>query len=129
MGALVETLRYVISYRGAEGHWAWLLHRLSGLGIALFLSMHIISIFSVGLGPEIYGFLHEILYASAPAKVLEVFLIFGVLFHAANGMRIIVIDFFPGLGKYQRTIVRIELLIVIVVFIPAAIITLQGVLF
>ncbi len=128
MGALVETLRYVISYRGTEGHWAWLLHRLSGLGIALFLSMHIISIFSVGLGPRVYNFLHEVLYVSAPAKVLEVFLIFGVLFHAANGMRIIVIDFFPGLGKYQRTIVRIELLVVILVFIPAAIITLQGVL-
>lgn len=129
MGAFVDTIRYVISYRGAEGHWAWLLHRLSGLGIALFLSMHIISIFSVGLGPEAYGFLHETLYSSAPAKVLEVLLIFGVLFHAANGMRIIIIDFFPRLGKYQRTIVRIELLLVILVLIPAAIITLSGVLF
>jgi succinate dehydrogenase / fumarate reductase, cytochrome b subunit len=54
-------------------------------------------------------------------------LLFGALYHAANGMRIIIIDFFPQLGKYQRTIVRIELLLVVIVLIPAAIITLRGV--
>ena len=58
---------------------------------------------------------------------MEVFLLFGVLYHAFNGMRIIIIDFFPALGRYQRTIVRIELALVVLVLVPAAIITLAGV--
>ncbi len=126
MTAILESLYRGITYRGNEGHWAWILHRVSGLGIALFLSLHIVSIFLVGIGPKAYGWVHATLYVSPPAKVLEVFLIFGVLYHAANGMRIIIIDFFPALGKYQRLIVRVELVIVILVFIPAAIITLAS---
>ena len=126
MAALVASLYRGISYRGAEGQWAWILHRASGLGIVLFLYMHIVSIFVAAIGPEPYEWVHKTLYTSPPAKVMEVFLLFGVLYHAANGMRIIIIDFFPALGKYQRTIVRIELALVAIVLVPAAIITLQG---
>lgn len=126
MSVLIETIYKSISYRGAEGQWAWILHRASGLGIVLFLYMHIISIFLASIGPGPYEWVHATLYTSPPAKVLEVFLLFGVLYHAVNGMRIILIDFFPVLGKYQRTIVRIELALVVLVLIPAAIITLRG---
>lgn len=127
MAALVASIYRGISYRGAEGQWAWILHRASGLGIVLFLYMHIVSIFIAAIGPEPYEWVHKTLYTSPPAKVLEVFLLFGVLYHAFNGMRIIIIDFFPTLGIYQRMIVRIELALVILVLVPAAIITLQGV--
>ena len=127
MAALVASIYRGISYRGAEGQWAWILHRASGLGIVLFLYMHIVSIFIAAIGPEPYEWVHATLCTSPPAKVLEVFLLFGVLYHAFNGMRIIIIDFFPALGKYQRTIVRIELVLVVVVLVPAAIITLRGI--
>ena len=127
MAALVASIYRGISYRGAEGQWAWIMHRASGLGIVLFLYMHIVSIFIAAIGPGPYEWVHATLYTSPPAKVLEVFLLFGVLYHAFNGMRIIIIDFFPALGKYQRTIVRIELVLVVVVRVPAAIITLRGI--
>ena len=126
MAALVESIYKGISYRGAEGQWAWILHRASGLGIVLFLYMHIVSIFVAAIGPEPYAWVHANLYTSPPAKVLEVFLLFGVLYHAANGMRIIIIDFFPALGRFQRTIVRIELVLVALVLVPAAILTLSS---
>ena len=126
MAALVASIYKGITYRGAEGQWAWIMHRASGLGIVLFLYMHIVSIFIAAIGPEPYEWVHKILYISPPAKVMEVFLLFGVLYHAANGMRIIIIDFFPALGRYQRTIVRIELALVVLVLVPAAIITLNG---
>lgn len=124
MAALVASIYRGISYRGAEGQWAWILHRASGLGIVLFLYMHIVSIFIAALGPEPYAWVHKYLYTSPPAKLLEIFLGFGVIFHALNGMRIIIIDFFPALGKYQRTVVRIELVIVVIILIPYAIATL-----
>ncbi len=126
MAALVASIYRGISYRGAEGQWAWILHRVSGLGIVLFLYMHIVSIFIAAIGPGPYEWVHATLYTSPPAKVLEIFLLFGVLYHAFNGMRIIIIDFFPALGQYQRTIVRIELALVVIVLVPAAIITLRG---
>ena len=126
MAALVASIYRGISYRGAEGQWAWILHRASGLGIVLFLYMHIVSIFIASIGPGPYEWVHKTLYISPPAKVMEVFLLFGVLYHAANGMRIIIIDFFPALGIYQRTIVRIELALVVLVLVPAAVITLNG---
>ena len=59
-------------------------------------------------------------------KSWKSFLLFGVLYHAANGMRIIIIDFFPALGRFQRTIVRIELVLVALVLVPAAILTLSS---
>lgn len=127
MAALVASIFRGITYRGAEGQWAWILHRASGLGIVLFLYMHIVSIFIAAIGPGPYEWVHAVLYTSPPAKVLEVFLLFGVLYHAFNGMRIIIIDFFPALGQYQRTIVRIELVLVVIVLVPAAIITLRGI--
>lgn len=126
MAALVASIYRGISYRGAEGQWAWILHRASGLGIVLFLYMHIVSIFIAAIGPGPYEWVHATLYTSPPAKVLEIFLGFGVLYHAFNGMRIIIIDFFPALGQYQRTIVRIELALVVIVLVPFAIITLRG---
>ena len=126
MDALVASIYKGITYRGAEGQWAWIMHRASGLGIVLFLYMHIVSIFIAAIGPEPYEWVHKTFYISPPAKVMEVFLLFGVLYHAANGMRIIIIDFFPALGRYQRTIVRIELAVVVLVLVPAAIITLNG---
>ncbi len=127
MAALVASIFRGITYRGAEGQWAWILHRASGLGIVLFLYMHIVSIFIAAIGPGPYEWVHAVLYTSPPAKVLEVLLLFGVLYHAFNGMRIIIIDFFPALGRYQRTIVRIELVLVVIVLVPAAIITLRGI--
>lgn len=127
MAALVASIYKGITYRGAEGQWAWILHRASGLGIVLFLYMHIVSIFIVAIGPGPYKWVHDALYTSPPAKVLEIFLMFGVIYHAFNGMRIIIIDFFPALGKYQRTIVRIELALVVIILVPAAIITLRGI--
>ena len=126
MAALVASIYKGITYRGAEGQWAWIMHRASGLGIVLFLYMHIVSIFIAAIGPEPYEWVHKTFYISPPAKVMEVFLLFGVLYHAANGMRIIIIDFFPALGRFQRTIVRIELVLVALVLVPAAILTLSS---
>ena len=69
MAALVASIYRGISYRGAEGQWAWILHRASGLGIVLFLYMHIVSIFIAAIGPGPYEWVHATLYTSPPAKV------------------------------------------------------------
>lgn len=125
MASAVASIWQGITYRGREGHYAWLLHRVGGLGIMAFLLLHILDIFLVGFGPEIFGkFL--ILYTWPPFKIAELGLIFGVVYHAFNGVRIILVDFWPNRFsnlRMQRNMFRIVLILTLIVFIPAAIAT------
>ncbi len=125
MASAVASIWQGITYRGREGHYAWLLHRLGGLGIMAFLLLHILDLFLVGFGPEVFGkFL--ILYTWPPFKIAELGLIFGVVYHAFNGVRIILVDFWPNRFsnlRMQRNMFRIVLILTLIVFIPAAIAT------
>lgn len=125
MASAVASIWQGITYRGREGHYAWLLHRVGGLGIMAFLLLHILDIFLVGFGPEIFNkFL--ILYTWPPFKIAELGLIFGVVYHAFNGVRIILVDFWPNRFsnlRMQRNMFRIVLILTLIVFIPAAIAT------
>ena len=125
MASAVASIWQGITYRGREGHYAWLLHRLGGLGIMAFLLLHILDIFLVGFVPEVFGkFL--ILYTWPPFKIAELGLIFGVVYHAFNGVRIILVDFWPNRFsnlRMQRNMFRIVLILTLIVFIPAAIAT------
>ncbi len=125
MASAIASLWQGITYRGKEGHYAWLLHRVSGLGILLFLLLHIIDIYLVGVGKEIFeAFLF--FYHSPPFKVLVMGLLFGVFYHAFNGVRIILVDFWPDRfsnWKMQRLMFRIVIVLTLLAFIPAAIAT------
>lgn len=112
---ILEGLRY----RGREGMFAWLLHRASGLGILLFLALHIVDIFLMAFGPEVFNEL-LVLYHSTLGRILTVFLLFGVLFHALNGFRIIVQDFWPKLWPYERQLIWVEAAIFIPIFLWGA---------
>ena len=117
---ILEGLRY----RGREGMFAWLLHRATGLGILLFLLLHVFDIFLLAFGPELFEEL-LVLYHSWWGRILTVFLLFGVLFHALNGARIIVQDFWPRLWPYQRRLIWIETAIFLPVFLWGAYIFLR----
>jgi succinate dehydrogenase / fumarate reductase cytochrome b subunit len=113
----------VATYRGREGQLSWLIHRVAGLGILAFLALHIVDIWVMGLGREQFDSL-LILYTWPPFKIMELFLIFGVLFHAVNGLRIILVDFVPAASRNQRRMFWLEVALVLVVMIPATIATL-----
>jgi len=113
------SLRAWLGYRGGLGMAMWALHRAAGLGILLFLSLHIVDIFLLSFGEEVFNEL-LVIYTSPWARVMEVFLLFGVLFHALNGLRIIVQDFLPGSWAVQNRLVAVELVIFVLVFLPSA---------
>jgi succinate dehydrogenase/fumarate reductase cytochrome b subunit len=56
---------------------------------------------------------------------MTVFLVFGLLFHAVNGARIIIQDFWPRLWRYQARLIWIEVAIFIPVFVWTAFVTLR----
>ncbi|QLQ07312.1 MAG: succinate dehydrogenase, cytochrome b556 subunit [Anaerolineae bacterium] len=109
---------------GGDGQWAWLLHRVGGIGILAFLFLHVFDIYLMNLGEDIFSkFL--ILYTAPVFKVMEVALIFGVLFHAINGIRIIIIDFWPATTVHERLMFRVAMVLTLIAFVPTAVITLS----
>ncbi len=100
--SVLEAVWRGVTYRGGIGHWAWLLHRVSGIGVAVFLTLHILDIFSTAFGPEVFNRLLFI-YHSIFFRPFLVMLVFGVTYHALNGLRLILVDFWPGLmTRYHK---------------------------
>lgn len=107
-----------------EEHLANGLHRLTGVGVFLFLALHILHIGLMGLGPERFDEVTRFLTQPA-ARFLHVFLFFSVLFHAINGVRLILLDFAPGLARYRRHSLYIAALVLALTFIPGALLILM----
>lgn len=88
-------------YKGGVGEWSWILHRVTGVGVLLFLLIHILDTALIMLGPAAYD--HVIgLYKHPLFRPFEVLLYAMVLYHALNGVRIILIDFWKQGPRYQK---------------------------
>ncbi len=106
-------------YRGQSGMLSWLLHRITGLGVLLFLLIHIVDVSLLGFGPHVYDE-GIALFDSVIVRILSLFLIGAVLLHAFNGVRIMVIDFWRKGVRYQLAMFVIALVLTIGGFVPIA---------
>jgi succinate dehydrogenase / fumarate reductase cytochrome b subunit len=99
-------------YKGRQGMLNWALHRVTGLGILLFVGIHVVvSFFGQQFGSDL-AFTINAIYESWQ---FQIFVYFSVLFHAINGARVALMDLFPGLIRYQKELIWLQWLI----FIPA----------
>ena len=127
LAKLIDGLRY----QGGIGQWSWLVHRVTGLGILLFLVIHVIDTFFVVFNPALYD--HTVaIYGGVFSgtyywplrwafRLAELGLIATVLFHAVNGVRVILFDFWNEGCKYQKESFRAVMLVFLALMIPAAI--------
>jgi succinate dehydrogenase / fumarate reductase, cytochrome b subunit len=107
-------------YRGQSGQWSWLIHRVTGLAILLFLLVHIVDITLIGFGPTVYN--DGIAIFSTPIiRLVSVALIGAVVYHAFNGIRIILVDFWPAGYKYQQPMFTATLIITVVATLAFAV--------
>jgi len=113
-------------YRGREGQWSWIAHRVTGVAIILFLFLHVLDTSLVGFGPAAYE-TFVTLYRFAPFRVLEVALAGAVLYHGINGIRIILIDFIQDATRIQRQLWYVVWASFLVLFIPTAFLMLRPV--
>lgn len=130
MSNLRTTLTGYLRYRGREGQWAWMLHRLTGLGTLLFLSIHIVDTAFVYFRPEAYTQVINV-YRSTLFGLGEIALVFSVFYHGVNGARVAYIDLFAPKRwqiPYERNSVRVTLLITLILWGPAAIWMLRNLL-
>lgn len=88
-------------YQLKEGQIAYILHRVSGVGIILFLFAHIVENFMLLMGPDAYnvtiGNFHTWYF-----RLGEFALIMGVVYHGLNGIRIIIVDFWQRSTDYHK---------------------------
>lgn len=105
-------------YRGRTGQWSFVLHRATGVMVLLFLLMHIIENSMLLLGKDFYDRFEGIL-DTAPMHLMEVGLLAALLFHALNGLRVVLIDFWPGGVEYQRQLFYGEMTVFLAIFIPS----------
>ena len=88
-------------YRGDPGMWSWVLHRITGVAIFFFLLVHILDTALVRVSPEAYNAVIGT-YQTPIMGLGEVALVGAIVFHAFNGLRIILIDFWSKGVKYQK---------------------------
>jgi succinate dehydrogenase / fumarate reductase cytochrome b subunit len=117
-----------MSLRGREIYFAWLLHRLSGAAIILFLFLHVVDTSLVGFGPGAYDTFIAI-YRFPPFRILEVALVAAVVYHGVNGVRVIVADFIENTYQFQRQLWWLVWLVFATLFLPAAFLMLRPVVF
>jgi succinate dehydrogenase / fumarate reductase cytochrome b subunit len=101
-----------LRYRGEQGMLNFILHRITGLGILLFVGIHVVVGF---FGQQFGDDLSFAINAIYEFWAFQLFVYFSVLFHAINGSRLALMDLFPGLLRYQRELIWLQWLI----FIPA----------
>lgn len=105
-------------YRGDPGMWSWVLHRITGATIFFFLFVHVLDTALVRVSPQAYNAVIET-YKTPIVGLMEMGLVAALLFHALNGIRVILIDFWQHGPKYQRVMLWAILAIWIVVLIAS----------
>ncbi|MDD2695089.1 MAG: hypothetical protein PHD58_04095 [Anaerolineales bacterium] len=102
-----------VRYRGGGPMLAWVLHRIGGVAMVVLVGMHALASFSMQQFGSDLGTAINTVYES---PYFQVFVVFFVLFHAINGLRIIVLDVWPKLLEYQREITWLQWLIFVPIY-------------
>lgn len=88
-------------YRGHEGMWSWVGHRVTGVVIFLFLLVHVLDTSLVRVSPGAYDAVMST-YKNPLMALGETALVAAIVFHAFNGLRLILVDFWKSGTKYHR---------------------------
>ncbi|HTZ45586.1 MAG TPA: succinate dehydrogenase, cytochrome b556 subunit [Jatrophihabitans sp.] len=113
-GRLAGTL-----YRGREGMWSWVMHRITGVLTFFFLFAHVLDTALVRVSPQSYDSVIAT-YKNPLVNLLELGLVGAVLFHALNGLRIIAVDFWKRGPRLQRQLLWAIVAVWVVVMVPGA---------
>ena len=105
-------------YRGKSGQWAFVGHRVSGFLIFFFLLLHIVDV-SLVRWPALYDDVHAV-YGNVVLRVFEVGLLFALVFHSLNGLRIVAVDFFPGAVANERRLLGAAVVLTLATGVPGA---------
>jgi succinate dehydrogenase cytochrome b subunit len=94
------------------GTWAFVLNRISGIGLTVYLFLHLIVLGTLARGPEAYD--NFIALAKSPLFVFgELLVVVGGLYHGMNGLRVALTSF--GVGVAHQKLLFYALLVLVAV--------------
>jgi succinate dehydrogenase / fumarate reductase cytochrome b subunit len=102
-----------LRYKGRGPMLAWMLHRITGIGIVTFVSLHIFASFFMQQLGSGWATALNTFYES---WIFQIVMIFCVIFHALNGLRIAAMDLWPQLLEYQREALWLQWLVFLPVY-------------
>jgi len=83
----------------ATGMWAWILHRITGLGLVFYILLHTVLMGSSLLsGKEGFDATLSVLMSHPVFEILDILLVGAVLYHGLNGIRILLFDLGVGVS-------------------------------
>jgi succinate dehydrogenase / fumarate reductase cytochrome b subunit len=87
------------------GMWAWILHRLTGLGLVFYIFIHIV-LMSTSLlrGQQAFDATLSYLMSHPVFQVLETLVLGAALYHGFNGIRILLFDLGVGIGVRSQKV-------------------------
>jgi succinate dehydrogenase / fumarate reductase, cytochrome b subunit len=94
--------------------WSWVLHRITGVAIFFFLLVHVLDTSLVRVSPQAYNAVIGT-YKNPLMGLGELALVAAIVFHAFNGLRIILIDFWSKGPQFQRLMFWIVIVLWLVV--------------
>jgi succinate dehydrogenase / fumarate reductase cytochrome b subunit len=106
-------------YRGDPGMWSWVLHRITGVLTFFFLFVHVLDTALVRVSPNTYNQVIET-YKTPIVNLMEVGLVGAVLYHALNGVRVMLVDFWSKGPKFQKPMLWTIVVVWVLVMIPGA---------
>jgi succinate dehydrogenase / fumarate reductase cytochrome b subunit len=122
MDSVRTTISGFLVYRYRAGQLSFVMHRLTGPGTLLFLSIHILDTATVYFFPQLYKHAIDI-YRSTPMMLGEIVLVFSVIYHGVNGARIAIFDLFSPKwwrAESQDKTALATLAVAILLWLPAA---------
>ena len=99
--------------------WTWVAHRITGVAVFFFLLVHVLDTALVRVSPSAYDAVIAT-YKTPIVNLMEVGLVGAVLFHALNGIRIILVDFWSKGTRLQRQMTWTIVEIWLVLMVPGA---------
>ena len=110
------------TYRGKSGQWAFIGHRVTGFLVFMFLLLHVVDV-SLVQDKHLYNEVHAV-YGNVLLRVFESGLLIALLFHALNGLRIVLIDFFPEAIRHDKALLGVVLFVTLAAGIPGSVVIL-----
>jgi succinate dehydrogenase / fumarate reductase cytochrome b subunit len=101
--------------------WSWVLHRITGATIFFFLFIHVLNTALVRISPQSYD---EVVstYKTPIVGLMDLGLVAAVLYHALNGIRVILIDFWAQGMRHQPLMLWTIAVVWLLVMVPAAVV-------
>ncbi|MGD0339290.1 MAG: succinate dehydrogenase, cytochrome b556 subunit [Bacteroidota bacterium] len=109
----------LLGYHKFSGSWAWIIHRLTGIGLITYIVVHIYTLSSLQKGKETFD-IEMRLFTSPFFLFLEWALGAFILYHALNGIRIVLIDL-GSRSKYHKALYYIAWTVGIILLVIMAI--------